>query len=328
MAAAASWALNVIRATRSDPPGQAASDRARRQTYGAALQQFDELLAAARAAGHASRPLPLFYALSQAGRAIAAAFASSASITMHGLSEDRSATSADPLLRRVRRSRSPTDALTVVCGALNCPDPFGSSATVMELGTAWAALPEQNQYLPGWKPRWRPALVAFNTATGYEAGRDRSMSVQVTTAVPRRQFDLLRYPSLPSGSTFQREAPANREVPIEPWLRLGTIRWSAGVSSKTPFDITYSPSNSIDRWLLPSAPDSDEPFTPLTAWWVLLFGLSILARYDPALWVTVLNLDRRSGRALPLQLLLDRALEAVPEVLADALITGSASGGP
>ena len=40
------WALNVIRASRADPPGLAASDRARRRTYGAALQQFDELLEA------------------------------------------------------------------------------------------------------------------------------------------------------------------------------------------------------------------------------------------------------------------------------------------
>lgn len=61
------WALSVIRATRAEPPGRAGSDPDRRATYGAALQQFDELLAAAAVAGHASRPLPLFYALSQAG---------------------------------------------------------------------------------------------------------------------------------------------------------------------------------------------------------------------------------------------------------------------
>lgn len=76
------WALNVIRASRSGPPGLAASDGARRRTYGAALQQFDELLEAATTAGHASRPLPLFYALSQAGRAIASAYGPSSLITV------------------------------------------------------------------------------------------------------------------------------------------------------------------------------------------------------------------------------------------------------
>jgi YaaC-like Protein len=39
----------------------------------ASLEQFEELLDAARSVGPATRPLPLYYALSQAGRAIAAA---------------------------------------------------------------------------------------------------------------------------------------------------------------------------------------------------------------------------------------------------------------
>jgi hypothetical protein len=50
---------------------------------------------------------------------------------------------------------------------------------------------------------------------------------------------------------------------------------------------------------------------PLTAWWVLLFGMSIFARYDPGLWNTTLNLDR-SGRAVSLRLLLDEALRGAP----------------
>jgi hypothetical protein len=57
-------------------PGHAAKG-ARRELYGAALQQFDELIEASRNAGHTSRPLPLFYALSQAGRAVVAAHGSS-----------------------------------------------------------------------------------------------------------------------------------------------------------------------------------------------------------------------------------------------------------
>src|SRR3954454_12434591 len=75
-----------LRATRARPRGLAASG-ARRTTYGAALAQFDELMAAAVQASAASRPLPLFYALSQAGRAIAAALvADSWRLRLHGLS--------------------------------------------------------------------------------------------------------------------------------------------------------------------------------------------------------------------------------------------------
>src|SRR5436190_23562046 len=62
-----------LRASRSAPPGQAASTPERRRTFAAAMEQFEELIHAAQSVGPPARPLPLFYALSQAGRAIAAA---------------------------------------------------------------------------------------------------------------------------------------------------------------------------------------------------------------------------------------------------------------
>src|SRR5216684_8342414 len=58
--------------TRSSPGGLAKSDAERAGVYRAALQQFEELMRAAQSSGPASRPLPLFYALTQAGRAIVA----------------------------------------------------------------------------------------------------------------------------------------------------------------------------------------------------------------------------------------------------------------
>jgi hypothetical protein len=62
-----------IRALRAMPPRRAADDEERRRVFADALGQFDELLDAPVTAGPASRPLPLYYALSQAGTAIAAA---------------------------------------------------------------------------------------------------------------------------------------------------------------------------------------------------------------------------------------------------------------
>src|SRR5437016_2663546 len=61
-----------LRLTRSGPPGTAARDEQAAAIFRAALQQFEELMRAAGAAGPAGRPLPLFYALSQAGRAMVA----------------------------------------------------------------------------------------------------------------------------------------------------------------------------------------------------------------------------------------------------------------
>lgn len=82
---------NRLRSTRANPPGRAAAEGLRRETYGAALQQFDDLMAAAAAIGPVSRPLPLYYAVLQAGKAIAAACADrDPPIEGHGLVEDRS----------------------------------------------------------------------------------------------------------------------------------------------------------------------------------------------------------------------------------------------
>ncbi|MEU8126636.1 hypothetical protein AB0B68_05430 [Micromonospora sp. NPDC049049] len=62
-----------LRGLRVSPPGAAASDRGRRETLQSALEQAQQLMDAAESAGYATRPLQLFYALSQGGRAIAAA---------------------------------------------------------------------------------------------------------------------------------------------------------------------------------------------------------------------------------------------------------------
>ena len=84
--------MTRLRATRASPPGLAATDDDRRETYGAALQQFDELLLAAATVSPVSRPLPLYYAVHQAGKAIAAAWTPgdwSAIGHGHGLGQDR-----------------------------------------------------------------------------------------------------------------------------------------------------------------------------------------------------------------------------------------------
>jgi hypothetical protein len=62
--------------------------------FGAALQQFEELMDAAASVGYAARPLPLFYAISQAGRAIAAVHADDPwELSGHGLKHRATAAS-------------------------------------------------------------------------------------------------------------------------------------------------------------------------------------------------------------------------------------------
>lgn len=322
------WALQVIRATRADPPGKA-NKGSRRALYGASLQQFDELIEASRTAGHASRPLSLFYALSQAGRAIVAAHGSSNRIGSHGLAEDRSVRNLDVLERAVVRRQSNDDAFTAVCEALRLPDPFGTSnvqSPSIPLGAVWAALPRWHVYLPEWNETWFPALRAFNKGGD---GRDhmdrRVMQLQGSKQSPQvaAGFDPLAsgiYPQLPASAWYEPNAK-HREVAFSNRLRLGTMRWEQDSDERSVFDVTRTlHDDDIERWLLPAAAGSDQAFEPITAWWILLFGMSILARYDPALWSAALELDK-SDRAVPLRLILDEALAAVPALVADALLS-------
>ena len=322
------WSLLAIRATRAQPPGRATKGT-RRDLYGAALQQFDELIEASGNAGHASRPLPLFYALSQAGRAIVAAYGSSSRVSGHGLAEDRGSQGADVLKRAVVRKRSRDDALTGLCEALGMPDPFGSpdiQPPSISIGSAWAALPRWHAYLPDWDAEWFPALKASNQLDGVDHWDRRVMALQGLKEPPQvvDNFDPLasqRYPQLPASSWYE-PTTKSRKVPRSDQYRLGTVRWEIEDDKRSVFDITRRIDNGRDRWLLPAATGSDQEFEPITAWWVLLFAMSILARYDPALWSSALDLDR-SDRAVLLGLMLDDALTAVPKLVADALLDPS-----
>ena len=83
------WVTRELRATRAAPQEKLPKMSSAALIYNAALQQFEELLDAARAVGPASRPIPLYYALNQASRAIVAARGDVTSIDGHGLSQYR-----------------------------------------------------------------------------------------------------------------------------------------------------------------------------------------------------------------------------------------------
>ena len=50
----------AVQALRADPPALAGQDDDRRRVFGAALEQFDQLLGAVEAVGPATAPIPLF----------------------------------------------------------------------------------------------------------------------------------------------------------------------------------------------------------------------------------------------------------------------------
>jgi YaaC-like Protein len=54
------------------------------------------------------------------------------------------------------------------------------------------------------------------------------------------------------------------------------------------------------------------------AWWLLLYVLSMVSRYQPAKWIKLLDLDK-SKYAVPLQYALQEAISALPHLVLEAL---------
>lgn len=79
-----SW--RILRLMRAEPP-RAASGGYRRRTFGAALEQSEQLWVASAAVGPAASPIVLFYGLTQAARALSAArpTGSADGLARHGL---------------------------------------------------------------------------------------------------------------------------------------------------------------------------------------------------------------------------------------------------
>lgn len=142
-----------LRATRSDPPGEAARNAERREVYSAALQQSEDLFDAAEAVSAFTRPLPLYYAVSQAGRAIAAAWLDEGwRARGHGLAEDTDWSEwHDKGVLAFRVKPMGPDIFTAVAGAVGSARLGGA----VEMGAAWAALPSIASPVGPWLSAFR-----------------------------------------------------------------------------------------------------------------------------------------------------------------------------
>jgi hypothetical protein len=308
-----------IRATRADPPGRASANDDRRITYGAALSQFDELMATAREASARSRSLPLFYALSQAGRAVVAAHGDETwKLRGHGLRAPE-LDSGDICEVQIKATPSSTGeavdsfrGVAAACGSSLPTDPTS-------IGELWSSLPGVCDLVGA--ARWpRPFAVAVDEA-GLASPLFDFHHLQADLAGLRGdaeevRLELGRYPGA-IGATVV--CPS----------RLGTIAawptdspdvpgWRRALDRVAPVDALTEA-----RWLRPAVAGCD--LSPLMTWWALLYGLSMSARYEPGAWVRALDLDR-PGLAAQLTELMDVALDVVPQLVLDALTLGRRVG--
>ncbi|MFJ9521846.1 YaaC family protein [Kitasatospora sp. NPDC101801] len=343
---ATAWA--DLRATRHTPPGYAAKG-GRSAVYIAGLEQAEQLFAAAAHAGYATRPLLAFYGLSQAGRALAATAPAPPGLgwklTSHGL---KAPVLSGPLpdLPIVQIDKD-GGSFTRLSALLNSPPIPSDMAKPLILGDLWELIPEaQTRPLRGtrtiapllpllpddrnWSSADRPTVGAFiaevpDSVTGL--------------AVPGRTLEDLFSPELepvkvaldsfmadyPHAANYSSAWHRGREQAAFGFLQdRFKIRLEWPVDEATAAACTAkiaSVATGYDGrlYLMPAVAGNDRPLHPLMVWWLVLYSLSMLARYEPAGWGEHIDVDR-SAHAVALEHMLDVALTAVPKLIHSALL--------
>jgi hypothetical protein len=300
------------------------SSAARRQTFAAAMAQFEEQMTAAKVVSPATRSLNLYYGLAQAGMAIAAVHAPDPwSFSRHGLTlGDTSLELAD-----IQVGPDGDGAFQRVATATASP----VITAPVDLGALWASLPDLRQVKlhDSDRPRAYDLMPHEHPVAGMRA----------TLYIPARELDL--GPDLPAKiGQILTGYPGTQDVgiPVEPdaiappptdngqwsvllqWPPKQMYRDSTEEEIKAFFD-GLAPEYRYhgDRYLRPSVEGGGKlPPSPLMTWWLLLYSFSMLTRYQPRKWTAMLNVDA-AGPAVALQFALEMALSALPHLVLEAL---------
>ena len=330
--ARATW--RQLRALRARPPGVGGLGE-RTETFSAALEQCEQLFEAAASVGYEARPLPLFYALSQGGRALAAAIALDDWVLRgHGIS----ASNLDGVPWDIELKDQKQGAFKRVADILKSP----SLPTEVRLGDLCASLPEVVGSMPasaGDAPALRVVRELYQGPETFGGPIVDSSSIAVAGAMVyglRRQYgalsvveqraalqaDLACYPTL-----VGFEVPGDEDRPItigfdeagEQGIRL---MWAAdgGLEYHRRERVMRMCHPRVDGalWVAPAVAGNERPLHPLVTWWAVLFATSMLARYEPASWLRALRIDQNDD-AVALEAVLDEAMVAVPQLLLQVL---------
>ena len=345
-----------IRAFRSRPPGHADHDK-RRSVFSAALEQAEQLFSAAETVGYAARPILLFYGLSQAGRAVAAASRHAGEnnfrLSGHGIKVSNLKVQPTPTLRDLKIIDNGSGSFTQLAPMLQS----GSLPKATTLGELWATIPDSPApRLQVDDPEHRAALryVHVGVAGGSVTGHIHPLPSALESATAAQLADFMAsYPTLagftaaggigrkgtkawvpdaflagvdpagdePVGLSLTWQVPTNKTNLVPLSEREQGMRTEQIVEDR----LTQPYRGDSERFVFPALGGSAEPLHPLLAWWALLYALSMLARYEPESWTEQLDRDA-SENAVPLEALMDRALHTCPELISHAIHAVSVHG--
>gem|GEM_PF-2616707 len=345
-----------MRSLRADRPRFAARG-ARARTFGAGLEQAEQLWLASQNVGAIASPLLLFYGLTQAGRAICAAGIRGAAwkgAQQHGLHfELTEPADRSPLdLTKVRVLPQGEGLIHQVAHILGSPV-LSDSASLTDLISSLDSdlyFDDEQYSVP------RPLEVheegMLQEPFGHPARR-RLYLGPIPDVLASHREDV---PAGPNNAAYMRIVPPSA-ADVAAWLSayptlralgeptnvqspepsIGRINrrdlfirlaWGGddriegvtqGQWTQQQLDVVYADGpNVANGVVLPSFGGNTEAQHLLVTWWLVLYCLSMLARYSPTVWTSLLDVDS-SPLAVPFDHLISVARAKVPGLIFDAM---------
>jgi hypothetical protein len=306
-----------------------------------ALEQAEQMFRAATVVGAATQPLLLFYGLSQAGRAIAAASCvdhNAWQLMGHGIScQDLTGD-----LRNVKiRTEKPGKASSFVRLSEILGSPLWNEP--VSLQKLWETIPSNHEWpLSQDEQSSRMPLLAVPDFYGIESHPLLTVAVcyfpswVVHSSQPSDDLALYLadFPGIDGYDSYQR---LGREVNSAPKFNFHTdgrgelnINWyanehqSSRIAERQEFLNNMTHLYQGQRWFFPDVTSARKPLHPLMAWWTVLYTLSMLARYHPAEWVQHIDVDS-SPLAVTLERVLNSAIHIVPSIIMETMNEVTAS---
>jgi hypothetical protein len=283
-----------------------ASSSSRRGAFSAAMQQFEELMSASAAVGPASRPITLYYAVVQAGLAVAAAHKTDPwSFSQHGLKLQN----ARAPIAEISVGPEGIGAFQIVTQATNSP-PLHMPVTVDAL---WSSLPDfEYMKLPSSSAPIALGIHAYVGQTPFLA----TVIVEDENPGPKKfkqhlSDRLSAYPGIDGFTVVEGSYSEVRERRWTVELRWDREIYLGDIAPPYRYNENYFLRPSLDR-------QGNPPPSPFMTWWAMLYTFSVLSRYYPREWAAALNVDKSDTAAL-LEYCLELALDVVPHLVRDAL---------
>ncbi|WP_175543787.1 YaaC family protein [Micromonospora pattaloongensis] len=303
--------------------------------FGAALEQAEQLFIAAKSVTPAASPVLLFYGLSQAGRAVAAAAAGKENVARwqlkgHGITNADAAGLSPANLSTLTVQNNGSGSFTQLADILRA----ASLPTPVALGEIWCLLPESVHFpLPG-MGSLRPEYIQL-ASYGIRDESKLLASVYVPSALLEQRPDpdplaavvgwdqqraavreyLAKFPSLEG---FNFTTPNGQRIEVRGHSSTTTeivIQWEKP-PDRTDRDelLRHAVGYRSAHLTFPAIGSDKRPPHPLLLWWAVLFALSKLARYEPSMWATTISVNS-SPAAAAVEHILRESMAILPELI-------------